>query len=320
LCQPEATVGKIFPLRSEVEREQRGPNVVSIDEDAADEVFDALASKTARTILAALYESPATASDLAEETDTSLQNVRYHLDNLVEAGLVEVVDTWYSERGREMDVYDAVDDAVVVFAGAEPTPSLRDILKRALGGVGVVALGSVVVQRLAREGMRPTASGGASGTDMQAAEATEAGSAGGGAGGDAGMMDAAEQTTTATDAPSATGTPTPTPEGTPTATADATGTPTMAQTETPAAQVTPTATPRATLEPTATPQPTPEQEVALDATTTPQATVAAETGGGLLPDIAGLVTSPAGLFFLGGLTVVALWVSWQLWERRRGEE
>jgi hypothetical protein len=32
-------------------------------------------------------------------------------------------------------------------------------------------------------------------------------------------------------------------------------------------------------------------------------------------DLVGALGSPAGLFFLGGLTVIALWVGWQLSRR-----
>ncbi|MFB6218883.1 MAG: ArsR/SmtB family transcription factor, partial [Halobacteriaceae archaeon] len=110
-------MSRLLPFRTPVERESDEPRVLGIDDDAADEVFDALASRTAREILGALYEEPRTASDLAEGVDTSLQNVRYHLDSLTDAGLVEVADTWYSSRGTEMKVYAPADSSVVVFAG-----------------------------------------------------------------------------------------------------------------------------------------------------------------------------------------------------------
>lgn len=35
----------------------------------------------------------------------SVQTVSYHLDKLVEAGLVTDVNVWYSAKGAEMDVY-----------------------------------------------------------------------------------------------------------------------------------------------------------------------------------------------------------------------
>lgn len=81
----------LLPLKSRVESTPDGATVLSIADDAADEVFETLASSTARRILTLLYEEPRPASELAVETDTTVQNVRYHLDNLQEADLASVV-------------------------------------------------------------------------------------------------------------------------------------------------------------------------------------------------------------------------------------
>ncbi|WP_380675125.1 ArsR/SmtB family transcription factor [Salinigranum sp. GCM10025319] len=111
------------------------PRVVGLDSDAADELIDALSSTTTRKVLAALHEEPASASELAERVDTSLQNVQYHLRKLEDAGLVEVGDTVYSEKGREMNVYTPADRALVVVAGREEeTTGLKAALSRLLGG------------------------------------------------------------------------------------------------------------------------------------------------------------------------------------------
>ena len=58
-------------------------------------------------------------------TDTTLQNVHYHLDRLAEGGVVDVVDTWYSSRGVEMDVYALAAQPVVVCVG-DPDEALTD--------------------------------------------------------------------------------------------------------------------------------------------------------------------------------------------------
>jgi len=142
------TANRLLPGGSSVERGD-GSEVVSIREDAADEVFEALSAGTAREILAALYEDPDTASSVADRVDTSLQNASYHIEKLVDADLVEVADTWYSEQGREMKVYAPASDSLVLFASDEATsPSLKSRLLRLLGVVGVLGAASLVVQRL----------------------------------------------------------------------------------------------------------------------------------------------------------------------------
>jgi DNA-binding transcriptional ArsR family regulator len=140
---------RLLPGRSSSVERGDGSQVVSIQEDAADEVFEALSSRTAREILAQLYEEPDTASSVADRVDTSLQNASYHIEKLEDAGLVEVGDTWYSEQGREMNVYTPTSESLVVFASDKASShSLKDRLLRLLGAVGVLGIASVVVQRL----------------------------------------------------------------------------------------------------------------------------------------------------------------------------
>lgn len=121
--------------------------VFGLDSEAADAVLDAVASEAARTVLAALHDEPATASAVAARTDLSLGTVQYHLDSLTAAGLLEVVDTAVSEKGREMDVYGPTRRPVVVLAGDRPT-DLRAALSRLLSGVGLLALASLLVQEV----------------------------------------------------------------------------------------------------------------------------------------------------------------------------
>lgn len=68
-------------------------------------MLSVLSCETARIILAALEDGPATASDLSEQLDISIQTVCYHLDRLSAAELVSDVGTWYSSKGTEMTVY-----------------------------------------------------------------------------------------------------------------------------------------------------------------------------------------------------------------------
>ncbi|MFB6210889.1 MAG: ArsR/SmtB family transcription factor [Halobacteriales archaeon] len=338
-------MARLLPFRSsEIQREQPDPRLVEIDDESADEVFAALSSSTARRIIAQLYEEPTTASELAEAVDTSLQNVRYHLENLQDAGLVEIVDTWYSSRGTEMKVYAPTNDPLVVAAGQEEsTGALRGALKRLLGAIGVLGIASLVLD----QGIRtlgvpgPTAmSGGGGGGD--------AGAGGSDGGGDAATTDqGVELAEVETEAQTATATPTETP--TPMAETEAAGaasTPTQtpvepateAATETVAATGTPTPRPTAepatetaaatgTPTPTSTPAPTPTETELPQADTanrsvelTEQAT---ETAFGQPTPISGAADglaalgSPGAYFFAGGLLVILLAATWWYWRHYR---
>ncbi|QGX96249.1 ArsR family transcriptional regulator [Haloplanus rallus] len=122
--------------------------VLSLTDDDAEDLIGSLSSETARSILTALEERPATASELAETVSTSLQNVRHHLGNLEEAGLVEVADTRYSVKGREMKVYAPTQDSLVVCVGADDDKErFLDSLERFVGALAVLAVGALAVQR-----------------------------------------------------------------------------------------------------------------------------------------------------------------------------
>lgn len=139
-------MARLFPLRSETQTSEGQPRVVNLEGEDADAVFGALSSTTARRIYGHVAEKPATPSDVAEAVDTSIQNVRYHLEKLEEAGLIEVVDTWYSSRGNEMSVYAASDGPLVVATDRSRAEKLRDALSRYLGGLAVLAGASLFVQ------------------------------------------------------------------------------------------------------------------------------------------------------------------------------
>ncbi|WP_339102318.1 helix-turn-helix domain-containing protein [Haloterrigena salinisoli] len=139
-------MARLFPFRSEPAENEGRPRIVGLEGEDADAVFSALSSTTARRIYARLDEDPGTPSDVAEAIDSSIQNVRYHLENLEEAGLVEVVDTWYSSRGNEMSVYATTDGPLIVTSDESTASRLREALSRFVGGVALLAAGGLFVQ------------------------------------------------------------------------------------------------------------------------------------------------------------------------------
>jgi len=152
--------------------EDADPRVVGVESDDADELLSALSSATARSLLCALHEDPAPPAELADRVDTSLQNAQYHLEKLEAAGAVKVVDTAYSEKGREMDVYAPADQPLVIFAGDQnESTSIRTALTRLLGGFGVLALASAAIEQVAGDGLGRflgTTGGGPAGADAAA--------------------------------------------------------------------------------------------------------------------------------------------------------
>lgn len=175
----------LLPSKSEAEPPETEPRVVGVDDEDADRLLSALSSGTARSVYASLHDEPMTPSEVAETVDTSLQNAQYHIGKLADADLIDVHDTRYSAKGREMKVYAPSDAPVVLFAGpSEDSSSMKSVLTNLLGGVGVLGLASLLVQQLFGDGISPPGFG---------AETTGAGGDGGGD--DAAGAPAAEETT-----------------------------------------------------------------------------------------------------------------------------
>jgi len=282
-------MSRLLPFQSDADvPEDRAPRVVDLEGEDAEKVFGALSSETAREIFTALHEEPMTASDVADAVDSSIQNVRYHLENLGDAGLVEVVDTWYSSRGNEMKVYAPKDGPLIVSSDQSRASRIRTALSRLVGGVGALAASSLLVQYAWSEWFAPTATtftdgseDGAPTPETEAATALDGdAAAGGGDGGnasttsgDGGDVAINEVDTTAesmTDAPNGGG------------------------------------------ETTTAPEPTETAAEAFDAaaqTTADVATTAAQGGGG--GDLFAGGLPPGIMFFLGGLVVLLALVAYQ---------
>lgn len=174
-------MSRLLPSLPNPEPDDREPRVVGVDDEEAEELLAALGSETARNVLSTLHEEPATTSELADELDTSLQNVQYHLSNLTDAEVVDVIDTTYSEKGREMNVYAPADEPLVLFAGSEEQSSgIKTALARLLGGYALLGLAAFAVHRLAATATpRAGATEGSAGTAGDDAGGNGAGDGGG---------------------------------------------------------------------------------------------------------------------------------------------
>lgn len=94
-----------LPHRPSVSYTPEEQSTIELGESSFRETFEALASETARAIFEQLTVEPTTASELATQVETSIQNVEYHLSRLQAADLVVEAGVWYSTRGKEMSVY-----------------------------------------------------------------------------------------------------------------------------------------------------------------------------------------------------------------------
>jgi DNA-binding transcriptional ArsR family regulator len=154
-------MSELLPSDAEVTAEQDGElQTLWLDSEEAGELLSSLASDTARCVLTTLHDEPATASEVADRVDTSLQNARHHLTNLQDSGLVRVADTRYSSKGREMNVYAPARDPMIVFVGNEQAESgLLDSLRGLLPVAAVLGVAALLVQTLLAAGADGPTSG-----------------------------------------------------------------------------------------------------------------------------------------------------------------
>jgi len=114
-------MSRLLPKGSDQSVEQSGgePSVLYVDNERTRDVISTLSSDTAFGIFQMLNDEPLTPSEVADELDMSVQNASYHIENLEEANLVEVIDTCYSEKGREMDIYGVTSEPKVLVLGSQ---------------------------------------------------------------------------------------------------------------------------------------------------------------------------------------------------------
>lgn len=106
----------------------RSGTLLTFADDSLEEQWDALGSTKARRIFNLLQSETLPPPDIASELDLSSQTVHYHLGRLVDADLVSVVGQGYSEKGKEMDIYAADHDPLVVASTSGSGTDIRQNL------------------------------------------------------------------------------------------------------------------------------------------------------------------------------------------------
>ncbi|PKL64749.1 MAG: transcriptional regulator [Methanomicrobiales archaeon HGW-Methanomicrobiales-3] len=120
--------------------------VLEPGDERAQKIARAMSSQTANDILQQLAGGPTSLADIAERLGQPMNTVKYHVGNLLDAGLIAVADTKYSVKGREVKMYSLTNQLLIVAPRQSPVRSL--ILKYAslfaivlVATIGIMALG-----------------------------------------------------------------------------------------------------------------------------------------------------------------------------------
>jgi hypothetical protein len=80
-----------------------------------------------------------------------VQNVHYHVTNLEAVGVIDVADTCYSEKGREMNVYAVAEDPTLIFLGYDDDrPGLKRAFTSFASHLGPLSIVLAVGESLSR--------------------------------------------------------------------------------------------------------------------------------------------------------------------------
>jgi DNA-binding transcriptional ArsR family regulator len=104
----------------------------------AQKIAKAMASQTAGDILHQIGDGPKSLTDLADNLKLPMNTAKYHLENLLDAGLIAVAETKYSVKGREVKIYTLTNQLLIV---APRHSNVRSLLLKyaSLFGIVVVA-------------------------------------------------------------------------------------------------------------------------------------------------------------------------------------
>jgi hypothetical protein len=107
--------------------QQEGILFLDPADEKAQKIGKAIASPLAGDMLQHFSQGPMTLSRVSEALQVPMNTAKYHIENLLQADLLEVVDTRYSVKGREVKVYGLKNQVLIV---APKKMDLRSLLKQ----------------------------------------------------------------------------------------------------------------------------------------------------------------------------------------------
>jgi DNA-binding transcriptional ArsR family regulator len=119
-----------------------GVIILEPGDERAQKIAKAMASRTAGEILQLLKNGSDSATRIAEGLQIPITTVQYHLENLVDAGIITIVERRWSQKGREVKVYGLRDQMLIVVPRGG---DLKGILLRYASLFSVVILASLLL-------------------------------------------------------------------------------------------------------------------------------------------------------------------------------
>jgi DNA-binding transcriptional ArsR family regulator len=116
--------------------------VLEPGDEQAQKIAKAMGSQMAADILQLLQSGPKTSTEVTETLKIPMGTAKYHIENLLGAGLIEVTKTKYSVKGREVKVYGLKDQLLIV---TPRVANVRSLLLKYASLFGVMIIATAVI-------------------------------------------------------------------------------------------------------------------------------------------------------------------------------
>jgi DNA-binding transcriptional ArsR family regulator len=114
-------------------------------DEQAQKIGKAMGSPTAGDILQLLADGPKSLTDISERLSLPMNTAKYHVENLLDAGIISVADTKYSVKGREVKLYSITNQLLIV---APRRSDIRSMLLKYASLFGIVAVASLAISSI----------------------------------------------------------------------------------------------------------------------------------------------------------------------------
>jgi DNA-binding transcriptional ArsR family regulator len=107
-----------------------------------------LSNGTSLKILELLGEKGMSATDIAEKLNLPLTTVKYNLDSLIESDLIKVKQIKWSQKGRQVKIYESAEKLIVLVPSKSSIDrlSIMSILQKYIGVIGAAFFASAGIE------------------------------------------------------------------------------------------------------------------------------------------------------------------------------
>lgn len=119
--------------------------VLEPGDERAQKIAKAMASSLAGDILQFLADGPKSLTAITEKLQIPMNTAKYHVENLLDAGVIAVADTKYSIKGREVKLYSLTDQLLIV---APRRVDVRSLLLKYASLFGIVAVSTLAISTI----------------------------------------------------------------------------------------------------------------------------------------------------------------------------